>query len=38
MRRERVELAIAEEEEKMACNKRVAKMEQKQSENKKGKQ
>ena len=39
MRRERVELAIAEEEEKMVCNKRVAKMEQKQScETKKTKQ
>ena len=35
MRRERVELAIAEEEEKLVCNKRVAKMEQKQSETKK---
>jgi hypothetical protein len=39
MRRERVELAIAEEEEKMVSNKRVAKMEQKQqSETKKTKQ
>ena len=32
MRRERVELAIAEEEEKMVSNKRVAKMEQKQQD------
>ncbi len=32
MRRERVELTIAEEEEKMVSNKRVTKMEQKQKD------